>query len=216
MDANITILLDRCGLVGKDGDTHQGIYDEAYLKSIPNTHVWMPSNEKEAEFLFHQSFKQKGVTAIRITCEDAIPEPVDYKNPLEIGRFHFYGLTSAKETILLCVGPKANTMAEKIRNSGMDIEIACPLFLNDYNIEEIDRLLPYKQIFIYDAYGTKEGFCSSIFSDLMEKGYQGKVKSFCVPNSFIPFSPTRGEQEKELQLDPDQVLEQILGSVKHG
>lgn len=107
-------------------------------------------------------------------------------------------------------------MVQKIKNSGTDVEIACPLFLNDYKKEEIDRLLPYKQVFIYDAYGTKEGFCSSILSDLMEKGYQGKVKCFCVPNSFIPFSPNRAEQEKELQLDPDQVFEEILGSVKHG
>ena len=216
MGANLTILLDRCGLVGKDGETHQGIYDEAYLKSIPNTHVWMPSNVEEAEFLFNQSFEQKGVNVIRITCEDTIPDPIEHKNPLEIGRFHFYGITTTQEAILLCVGARANVMVQKIKNSGTDVEIACPLFLNDYKKEEIDRLLPYKQVFIYDAYSTKEGFCSSILSDLMEKGYQGKVKCFCVPNSFIPFSPNRAEQEKELQLDPDQVFEQILGSVKHG
>lgn len=216
MGANLTILLDRCGLVGKDGETHQGIYDEAYLKSIPNTHVWMPSDAEEAEFLFQQSFEQNGVTAIRITCEDVIPAPLGSKKPIELGHFRFFNITEIKEAIVLCVGPKANVMAQKIQESKVDLEVVSPLFLNDYQKEEIDKLLPYKQIFLYDAYGTKEGFCSSILSDLMEKGYRGKVRCFCVPSSFIPFSPTRLEQEKELNLAPEQVLEQILGSVMHG
>ena len=55
LNVNMTILVDRAGLVGSNGETHQGIYDEAFLKSIPGVVVTMPSDQSEAKALYHQS-----------------------------------------------------------------------------------------------------------------------------------------------------------------
>jgi 1-deoxy-D-xylulose-5-phosphate synthase len=65
MNLNITFLVDRSGLVGLDGETHQGIYDESFLLSTPNTVVTMPSSDKEAKYLLNESLKQHGPFFIR-------------------------------------------------------------------------------------------------------------------------------------------------------
>ena len=59
-NVDMTILIDRAGLVGSNGETHQGIYDEAYLKSIPNIVVTMPASQAEAKALYYQSFERHG------------------------------------------------------------------------------------------------------------------------------------------------------------
>ena len=63
--ANATLLVDRAGLVGRDGETHQGIYDAAFLATIPNVVITMPATRKEAEYLYEESFNNHGVFAIR-------------------------------------------------------------------------------------------------------------------------------------------------------
>jgi 1-deoxy-D-xylulose-5-phosphate synthase len=65
MNANMTVLIDRAGLVGSNGETHQGIYDEAYLKSIPHIVITMPATQSEAKALYYQSFDNHGIVCIR-------------------------------------------------------------------------------------------------------------------------------------------------------
>ena len=58
MNLNATILIDRAGLVGNDGDTHQGIYDEAFLYTIPNVTIAMASRSNEALSLMKERLGQ--------------------------------------------------------------------------------------------------------------------------------------------------------------
>jgi 1-deoxy-D-xylulose-5-phosphate synthase len=66
MGTDFTLLIDRAGFVGADGSTHMGIYDEAFLKSIPNITLAMPSSRAEGKALYLTSLeKGHGVFAIR-------------------------------------------------------------------------------------------------------------------------------------------------------
>ena len=73
MNLNATILVDRSGLVGADGATHQGIYDESFLISTPNTVVTMASRIEEAYGLMDESLNKHGVFCIRYPRSNVLP-----------------------------------------------------------------------------------------------------------------------------------------------
>ncbi|MCG4722984.1 1-deoxy-D-xylulose-5-phosphate synthase, partial [Alistipes putredinis] len=62
---NVTLLIDRAGLVGNDGETHHGIFDLSYLNNIPNMTVMAPKDTKELELMMDLSLEIEGPMAIR-------------------------------------------------------------------------------------------------------------------------------------------------------
>ena len=201
MGADITLLIDRAGLSGKNGETHQGIYDVAFLRTIPNVLVTMPSDEEAARWLFEESFSHKGVFAIRYPNSY-----IKVDKPLGNMRLGFRRLSGvASDAAFLCVGPLGKEFAERCAQEGIEGDYIDPVVLSSIDPEDLKDLLAYKKIFVYDPYSVKEGFGELILSSLMENGYSGKVKIKALPMKFIKFGCT-SEQEKECGVDLESVL----------
>ncbi len=204
MGADITLLIDRAGLSGKNGETHQGIYDVAFMRSIPNVLLTMPSDVESAKWLFNESFSHGGVFAIRYP-NSYIADGESEKADMRLG-FRKFGCTS-KETAFLCVGPQGKNFAFSCMASGIQGTFIDPVVLSALDEGDLQELLSYKKIFVYDPYGVKEGFAELILSALMEKGYSGKVKIKALPMKFIKYGCIK-DQEKECGVDLDSVLEE--------
>lgn len=202
MGSDMTLLIDRAGLSGKNGETHQGIYDVAFLRSIPNVLVTMPSDEESASWLFKKSFSQKGVFAIRY------PNAFMKQGEKALGnmRLGFRLLwKSSDDAAFLCVGPKGKEFALKCQESDIKGSFIDPVVLSEVSKEDLKALMSYKKIFVYDPYSVKEGFGDMILSSLMEEGYKGQVKVRALPLKFIKFGCT-SDQEKECLVDMEAVL----------
>lgn len=206
MKANMTILVDRAGMVGKNGDTHQGIYDVAYLRSIPNVVVTMPSTKAIARALYYQSFDKHGVFAIRF------PREMVYENEdapyVEIPflRWKYDAQTDSNKLAIIAVGPKEKEIISLAKAQYVDAEIVDPVYLFPLQKDNLFPLLKFKETLIYDAYGTKEGFADTVLSALMELGYRGKVHVRAIPNVFVRQGSTK-EQLSQFGLLPEQVIE---------
>ena len=215
--ANMTILVDRAGLVGKNGDTHQGIYDVAYLKSIPNVVIAMPSTKAIARALYYQSFDGHGVFAIRYPREMVVESEDFMQCELPFMRWRYEKNSTSKKLAIVAVGPKEKEFLELAKSRYLDAEIVDPVYLFPLQKDNVLPLLSYQAILIYDAYGTKEGFADSLLAALCEFGYHGKVVVRAIPNQFVAHASAK-EQLSQFGLLPEQILQEakaILESQKH-
>ena len=207
MNANATILVDRSGLVGQDGNTHQGIYDEGYLYSIPNTVIAMATEASETRSIFDESFKNHGVFAIRFprggfTLDDNKKVACEVK----FGSWVISKEINSKENCLIGVGPNVNKVKEIIEEKKLDVKVIKAIYLKPFDLDMLKTLLDFKKIVIYDSYSTINGFVSAVSSKLMELGYKGQVILKAIPDVFVDQASVK-EQEEQFGLAPNQIAE---------
>ncbi len=112
MNASVTFLVDRAGLVGADGDTHQGLYDEAFLMDMPNTIIAMASNEFEAKYLLEESLKHPCPFFIRFPKECA--KHSESQEELSFGKWVLMNEASKKKYAVVSVGQLTMDLYEAI------------------------------------------------------------------------------------------------------
>lgn len=203
MNTSVTYLVDRAGLVGSDGETHQGIYDVGMLNSIPNINIAMASKQDEAlELLsFSESFNRplfirypKG--NIKYTKVDNLPS-----STITLGKWKLVKEDS-KKVCVITLGDKVNEFLN------CDITLVNALWINPIDKEMLDSLKHYRTIIVYDPYSTYNGLSLSIKDYLLSNEYKGNLIIRCIPNEFIP-QGTISEQESSLGLSIDDIKEII-------
>lgn len=182
MNLDSTILVDRAGLVGSDGDTHQGIYDEAYLSTIPNVTISMPSNSVEANALFLESFNHHGPFAIRFPREVVKKSADNYVIPY--GKWR--EVLSGKDKAIISVGPVINELKEELLSNKLDVALYNALYIKPLDLQTLKNIAnKYQDIIIYDPYSTEAGLASLISKELLLMGYQGKVNIKAIGDTFV-------------------------------
>lgn len=198
LDSDVTFLIDRAGLPGEDGETHSGIYDVAYLMSIPNIAIAMAKDMEEAIDLFNFSTDYHHPLAIRYP-KDITPIVNNHEpRPVKLGEWKVE--TNDGDIAIISYGPVVAHLVEEIPG----YTIVNAMFLRPVDEEVLRSLFNKKQIVIYDIYGTKEGFASYVLNYLNEYGYQGKVKVLAIPNDFIKHGNVL-DQVKELGITFDDL-----------
>lgn len=208
MNVNMTLLIDRAGLVGPDGATHQGIYDEAFLKTIPNVVVTIPSTLEEAKGLLNLSLTDHhGVFAIRYPhCLTTMPTKLG-PSKVEFGKW----LPLKKSTngsYVLGLGPLGHELYEKLVEQDSEWGFINPLFINPISEENVRELINARAIYVYDPYGTHEGFAESLESILFRMGFHGVYACRTVPTAYIAHA-SLNDQLKDNGLTIEQVLNEI-------
>lgn len=201
MNLDSTILVDRAGLVGLDGETHQGLYDEAYLASIPNVTITMPSNTVEARALFNESFNHHGPFVIRFPRETIVKSTASYS--LEYGKWRKELI--GKEKAIISLGPIINNLKEAIIKNNIDASLYNAIYINPLDEVALKEVMSYKKVIIYDPYSTDKGITESISSYLINHGYKGDVISKAVPNVFVKQGSIK-EQRKRYNLTVEEVI----------
>jgi len=208
MNLNITFLVDRSGLVGLDGETHQGIYDESFLLSTPNTVVTMPSSDKEAKCICSTNLKQHGPFFIRYPRDLLKKNHLIQEENHQFGKWIMERVANSKRVAVIAVGQLLRSLKELIIEADLDVTLVNALFLKPHDQEMLSSLSEYETIVIYDAYATEFGFASYLKTKLCEMSYKGQIKSFAIPDVFVTQAKI-SEQLEELGLLPKQVFEEI-------
>ena len=202
MNLNLTILIDRAGLVGSDGDTHQGIYDEAFLFTIPNVTIAMAARTSEAVSLVKESFCNHGVFAIRYPREYAFEtnEPVK-KIPYGSWKQELLG----GDIAIISTGPVTLDLKDELLKLKKSITLYNAIYLRPMDEEKIKSLLNYKKVIVYNPYATKEGFANALSARLLELGFKGNIHIVAIPDVFVK-QATIQEQREELGVSLKDVL----------
>ena len=198
---NATILVDRAGLVGNDGGTHQGLYDESFLMSIPNTVVAMASNSAQANALMEETKKPHGVFCIRYPRSYATLTKKVENIPFGTWKKELSG----KGTALVSVGPETEVVKQLIQDKGLEVTLFNAIYQKPMDESCIKELLDYDKVVIYDAYATETGFANTLCARLMELGYKGKVVVKTVPTDFVRHASII-QQEAKFGLLPEDIV----------
>ncbi len=198
----VTLCVDRAGIVGEDGETHQGLLDPAFLSSVPGTTVYSPSNYAELSFVLEKAaHRTKGLWAIRYP-RGSEPENLKEYKPSETDFVH----TQGKDILLITYGvtfSEAVKAKEKMPNIGL-------LKLNRINplpSEAIDIAKQYKNVLFFEEASKTGGIAQQFASKLCEIGFKGVYKNFSV-DGFVPQGTVKAMRHKYL-LDCDGMIGEI-------
>ena len=195
----ITLLVDRAGIVGEDGETHQGLFDVSYLTSIPNVTVYSPTYYDELIYTINLSSITDGVTAIRYPRGVEAPEHpnIDFKPDYTV-------LKGKNDRVIVTYG-KLFSESFKAKQQNDDLSV---IKLNKiYPLSDgfIDELKNYKQIDFYEETVKSGGIGEHLSARLHENGYIGSYNIHAVNNEFVPMSST-AVALKKIGLDYESML----------
>ena len=206
---HVTLLIDRCGLIGHDGETHQGIYDDGFFYSIPNFVLAMPKDKKDAKRLLDYAKKYKHPMAIRYTANYKDFNDVDLSQNEDINerKFDLLQKGNSNKIALISMGPHLLNLISELK--GHDVNIFNALFLKDFELDAVNDLLKYENLYIYDPYGVENGFTANFVLTLNKLGYKGKIYTRAIPLSFVGKGNIL-EQEILNKVDVSSVVKDIL------
>lgn len=203
MNLNATILIDRAGLVGNDGDTHQGIYDEQFLLGIPNVVVAMASNENEAQALLQESFNNHGVFCIRYPRE-RLNEKEQNSEPVPFGAWKKEN--QGHDIAVVSLGPVVQEIKEFIIRNNKDVTLFNAIYQKPIDNSAIKELFGCKKIIIYNPYAVESGFASLVCRELLKTGYSGNIITKVIPDTFVKHASIE-EQRQEFGLTIHDICE---------
>lgn len=180
---HIVLAVDRAGIVGEDGETHQGIFDVAFMNTIPGITVYAPSSFGELESMLDKAlYKTEGVAAVRYPRGGELYLPEDYVYDGE--NYTFYG-KKFSETLIVTYGRTfsyACSAAEKLKDSGIEV---CILKLNRIKpvcMNAVKKCMGYKNCLFFEE-GIKYGGVGENFGFMLyQNGFEGKYKLYAIDN----------------------------------
>lgn len=207
----VVFCIDRGGLVGDDGATHQGVFDLAYLRTIPNMVITAPYDEHYLRNLLYTA--QYSEAPISIRYPRGKGNITDWHNDfqkLPIGKGR--KLSSGTATAILSIGTIGQNAAkavEKLRESGIECAHYDMIYLKpiDESILEVVAS-KYSTIVTLEEGTVNGGLGSAVMEWLNDKGHNVRVVRLGVPDRFIKHA-TVAQQQAECGIDTDSIIETI-------
>jgi 1-deoxy-D-xylulose-5-phosphate synthase len=209
----VTFVLDRAGIVGADGPTHQGQYDISYLRAVPNFTVMAPKDEAELQRMLVTALAHDGPCAIRFPRGEGEGVPLVEEGwlPLQIGRGE--QLTDGDDLLIVAYGSMvapAMATAGLLHEKGVRATVVNARF-----VRPLDEalLLPLAQripkVVTMEEGALPGGFGAALVEALSDKGIPSTVFRIGIPDVLVDHATP--EQSKEaLGLTPRQMAERIL------
>lgn len=195
----ITLCIDRAGLVGNDGETHQGVFDISLLSAIPNVKIFCPWNYAELESIITRAAKRDSeIWVIRyprgseiLSGEEFTASEKDYdliSNSSDAAVIS-YGITFG-----MCY-------SSKFRSRFDYVKLNC---INSIDETLINELLRYKKILFFEE-TVKRGSISELLSlKLLERGFKGKFVDYTVKDEFVK-QGNQNEQREDFCLGAESI-----------
>lgn len=209
----VIFALDRAGLVGSDGETHQGIFDLSFLTSIPNMSVMAPKNLWELrQMLVFAVETYEGPIAVRYPRGQAYRGLKEYRAPLEYGKGEL--ISEGGEIALLAVGSMVST-AEHVRDKLMEEGICCTLangrFIKPIDEELTDRLARSHKLLVTMEENVLQGGYGLQVTAYVHRHYPDvKVLNIALPDAYVEHGNVSLLREG-LKIDSDSVIQAMRG-----
>jgi len=217
INSPVVLCIDRGGLVGNDGATHQGIFDIAYLRYIPNIILAAPKDEIELRnFLYTSLFLDKPI-AIRYPREKGIH--VNWKQQFQkIPLFKSEKIQDGEDVAILFYGALfdiINNVNKNLKQNGINIGIYNMRFAKPLDYETLHSICQtYKYIITIENGTIIGGFGSAISEFITMNNYKVILKTLGIPDNHIKHSSI-DEQKKECGLTADALLNVVYKILKN-
>jgi 1-deoxy-D-xylulose-5-phosphate synthase len=207
---NVFIGIDRAGLVGADGETHQGVFDIAFLRNIPNMVLMMPKDENEGQHMVYTALNYNdGPIAMRFPRGNGIGVEMDEEfHNIPIGSWET--LKEGKDAAILTFGttiPMALEAAQELEKQGLSIRVINSRFIKPIDSTMLTELLDHNiPILTIEEAVLQGGFGSAILEYAGSQGYhQALIDRMGIPDQFIEHGDV-DSLLKEIGLTTEEVV----------
>ena len=214
MDSNVVIGIDRAGIVGEDGETHQGLYDIAFLNHIPNMIIAAPKNSSEAKGILEFAFNSKHPFAIRYS-----KQRIEYNNEsLVISDYSWEEIKKGSDAVIITYGDFVNNakiIANNLKKDKLNIGIINARFIKPIDTSMLDKIIKTKKPIIVYEEACLIGSLGSMISSYIVNS-NTKIKCVSIKDTFVK----QGKYDiiiKKLGLDVDTMtsnIKEFLGGKK--
>ena len=219
-DLPVVFCVDRAGLVGADGETHQGVQDLSYLSSIPNMTVTAPKNKWELSDLIKFALKYGHPIAIRYPRGEVYDGLEEIREPIVYGKSEMicHGTGGKKNGVLLfAVGSMVETavLVREIllQEKGIDATVVNARFAQPFDAEMLDRELSEHRLLVTMEENVRSGgFGEHVESWVSEHHPGQEVLCISVPDAYVEHGAVP-VLKKMLGLDPESIAETIAAAV---
>ena len=184
----VVFLLDRAGLGNEDGQSHQGLFDIAYLRHIPNITLLAPADSGELTDMMHAAMERGGPCAIRYPKSAVTPNAAYQTRPFMIGRWR--SLLNGTDATVLAVGSMVSAalnVAQKLKDEGISVEVVNASTVKPLDGLCLSRLIEkQKPVITMEEHVMEGGFGSSVLEYNAMHGNRLRVHLIGVENRFIP------------------------------
>ncbi|MEB7771299.1 1-deoxy-D-xylulose-5-phosphate synthase [Kurthia gibsonii] len=187
---NVFVGIDRSGLVGADGETHQGVFDINFLRSMPNIVIMMPKDENEGQHMVQTALAyDDGPICLRYPRGNGLGVPMDEElKTLPIGSWEV--LKVGTDATILTFGttiPMAEEAAEKLAEQGISVEIVNARFIKPMDEEMLHRIYQTgRPILTIEESMLQGGFGSAVLEFANDHGYDtNQTERMGIPDEFI-------------------------------
>ena len=217
-ESHVVFCLDRAGLVGEDGATHQGAFDIAYLRTIPSMTVCSPYDEVQLRHLMYSAaFDWVGPVAIRYPR--GAGSVVEWHQPMQSyphGRARV--LSEGSSLAILSLGPigvSASHVVERLQAEGYSVAHIDLVFAKPLDEACLRAVFASTQKILTIEEGCLNGGVGSAILQLaMQEDYAGRIKTLGLPDEFIPHG-TPQEQKLYCGLDEESIYQAAKRLLAH-
>ncbi|MDP3296142.1 MAG: 1-deoxy-D-xylulose-5-phosphate synthase [Thermodesulfovibrionia bacterium] len=209
----VVFAIDRAGIVGEDGPTHNGAFDISYLRHIPNIVIMAPKDENELGRMLKTAISHDGPVAIRYPrgAVSKIPTDIELKK-LTIGESEI--LKDGKDILIIAIGSAvqpAKHASELLNEMGISACVINARFAKPIDASLIGNLAKeIKSVLTVEENVVQGGFGSAVLEQLSEMDIDGlKIKMLGLPDKFIEHGP-QNLLRKMLGLDAEKITKEAL------
>lgn len=211
---NVFFGIDRAGLVGADGETHQGVFDIAFLRHVPNIVLMMPKDENEGQHMVYTAINyDDGPIAMRFPRGNGIGVPMDEKfRQIPIGSWEI--VKEGSDAVILTFGttiPMAMEAANRLEKQGISVKVINARFLKPMDENMLMKVLnENKPILTIEEAVLQGGFGSAVLEFAHDHGYyQSVIDRMGIPDQFIEHGDVQALLE-EIGLTSDEVVKRLM------
>ncbi|GAA3405443.1 1-deoxy-D-xylulose-5-phosphate synthase [Paenibacillus hodogayensis] len=213
-NTNVVFAIDRAGFVGADGETHQGVYDIAFMRSIPNMVLMMPKDENELRHMMKTAIEYNdGPIAVRYPRLNGVGVKME-ENPQPIPIGTWEKVRDGEKFAILAAGAPmlelAAQAAELLKPEGIQPLIVNARFLKPLDENMLVRL--YEEgyhLLTLEEGAVRGGFGSAVLEFYAERDIYGmKIKPIGIPDYFVEHGSPK-EQRQEVGLTPERIVTEM-------
>ena len=207
----VVFAIDRAGLVGSDGETHQGIFDISYLSSIPNMTVMAPKNKWELADMLQFAVNFDTPVAVRYPRGTAYDGLKEYREPIELGKSEI--IENGKEIALFALGSMVQTaqeVAQLLEKQGINATVINARFAMPFDKTCIDRLVfNHKLLVTLEENVMSGGLGEHVAAYVKEQDLDIRVQVMAIPDAYVEHGNV-DRLKQDIGLDAQSIYQKIF------
>jgi 1-deoxy-D-xylulose-5-phosphate synthase len=186
-NAPVILAIDRAGIVGMDGETHNGQFDLSIFRMFPQMTVLVPSDGRELELMLEWAYSQKKAVAIRYPRDEALY--LDIEHPPIDEENSFVNIQAGKDVLFIVVGSMLDSVikaGEAAKEKGVECAIISLRFVKPLPVEKLlAEIKKYKRVVVVEENVSNGSVAQELSLNMLKNEIFVPLENICIPDKFI-------------------------------